>query len=105
MEKLHNFYKKLRYKKLGLLNQSFTNISPFPKKYSNDLSHFLLNFSAGIFAVLVPDFRTVLSLIGSLRGTIFSTIFPAVFYIWVKKRRLSKLNRLCRILIVVMGAF
>ena len=29
----------------------FYNISSLPKKYSNDLSHFLLNFSADIFQI------------------------------------------------------
>ena len=33
------------------LNQSFANISSLPKNYSNDLCHFLLNFSASIFQI------------------------------------------------------
>ena len=56
-----------------------------------------------LVAVLVPNFGVVLNLIGSIRGATLSLTFPALFYLSLRKNKLSRLNKAISIFIIILG--
>ena len=63
-----------------------------------------LLFTFGVFlAITVPHFGLVIGLLGSLTGTSMCFIFPCVFHLKLKWKKLAWYQVVCRVLITLFG--
>ena len=56
-----------------------------------------------LVSVLIPNFGVVVSLIGSVRGATLSLMFPALFYLSLRKKKLSRVKKAFSISIIILG--
>lgn len=63
-----------------------------------------LLFTFGVFlAITVPHFGLVMGLLGSLTGTSLCFIFPCIFHLKLKRKKLAWYQVVCRVVITIFG--